>query len=90
MQLSQTSASFNERFSDQGLAPTVTVQFAPAPLGATAPRVAVAAAARSVRKQAPETKFQLASVSDTALPLAYAPTDAVKDFSGDGFRLERP
>ena len=63
-----------------------------APVGATAPRVAAAAAARSVRKQTPETRFQLASVSDTALPLAYAPTDAVKDsaVTGSGLKGLRP
>lgn len=96
LQLSQTSASFDDRFGGQGLAPTVTIQSAAqsavAPVGATAPRVAAAAAARSVRKQTPETRFQLASVSDTALPLAYAPTDAVKDsaVTGSGLKGLRP
>jgi hypothetical protein len=82
----QRSASFDDRFAGEFVASAAPARSAAAPPGATTKRVAAAttprAAARSVVAQvAPKrpqgARFQLASASDTALPLAYAPADSV-------------
>jgi Protein of unknown function (DUF2778) len=86
LQPEQASASFDDRFPAEGLAPRATV--AAAPPRAPVPRVAQAAAApraaarSAVAQSAPrrpaESKFRLASAGDTALPMAYAPADPGK------------
>lgn len=88
LQSAQAPISFDERFNgaalDAGSASGATVRTTTAPSRATGPRAsAPSAAARSVVVQAipkrpQQSGFQLASASDTSLPLGYAPTNSVK------------
>jgi hypothetical protein len=94
----QLSASFDDRFAGGFIASAAPARSAAAPPRATTQRVAAAAGtpravARSVVAQvAPKrpqgARFQLASASDTALPLAYAPADSVKGSAVTGPALK--
>jgi hypothetical protein len=83
----QAAGSFDDRFSGEVFATGTAVRSAAAAPPATAPRAAarpaVAAPNQVAPKQVaarrpPDARFQLASASDTSLPLGYAPTDSVK------------
>jgi hypothetical protein len=88
LQPAQGSVSFDDRFSGEGfgegLPLSATIRTAAALSGpllasATAPRAeARAVVAQAPPKRAQQSGLQLASASDTSLPLAYAPTDSVK------------
>jgi hypothetical protein len=91
LQPAQASVSFDDRFSGEGFGEglpfSVTIRTGAALPRTTGPLLASAtaprAAARAVLAQAPpkrtqQSGLQLASASDTSLPLAYAPTDSVK------------
>jgi Protein of unknown function (DUF2778) len=85
-------ASFNDRFAGEGLGQSASVQTEPLAPRTIGPRIAAAAVtsqpaprsvvARATPPAAPKRtaapRMQLASASDTALPLGYAPTDSVK------------
>jgi hypothetical protein len=85
----QHSSSFNDRFAAAISAANVPVRSAAVAPQPTVPRVAATApaprpVARSVvaeaaPKRPPAAPFRLASASDTPLPTAYAPADAMKD-----------
>jgi hypothetical protein len=85
---SQVAGSFDDRFAGEAITGTAVRSAAAAP-PATAPRAAArsvvaqiapkpAAPQQAAPKRSPDARFQLASASDTALPLGYAPTDSVK------------
>jgi hypothetical protein len=85
-QRAQATASFDDRFIDNAT-PTAAQSAAAAP-PATAPHAAATVAApraatrstvaQAAPKRSTEARVRLASASDTALPLGYAPTDSVK------------
>jgi hypothetical protein len=89
----QRSASFGDRFAGEGLAregldpDTQTVQQTAAAPRTTGPRIAAVpvprpaqrpVVAQAAPKKPADGRFQLASASDTALPLGYAPSDSLK------------
>jgi hypothetical protein len=96
----RVNVSFNDRFLGEGSSVTAPVRSAAAAPPATAPRDAAASSRASARsvvaqvapKQPPAARFQLASASEGALPLAYAPSDAVKEsaVTGSGLKGLRP
>jgi hypothetical protein len=71
---SQAAGSFDDRFIGEVFAPSTAVRSAAA-ARSVVPQASVAQAAP---KRSTEARFQLASASDTSLPLPYAPTDSVK------------
>ena len=81
----QAAGSFDDRFSGEAFATGTAVRSAAAAPPATAPRAAarpaVAAPKQVAARRPPDARFQLASASDTSLPLGYAPTDSVKSHS---------
>ena len=93
----QRSASFDDRFVNEFKASgttTRTAAVAPAKVqrvaaAATTPRAAARpAAAQAAAKRPQDGRFQLASASATSLPLAYAPTDAVRTSAVPGSALK--
>jgi hypothetical protein len=72
-QLPQAIASFDDRFNSEAFAASTAVPSPPA-----RSVVAPASVAQGAPKRPTKTPFQLASASDTSLPLSYAPTDSVK------------
>jgi hypothetical protein len=75
----QATRSFDDRFSGEVFATGTAVRSAAAAPPATAPRAAArSVVAQAAPKRSPDARFQLASASDTSLPLGYAPTDSVK------------
>ena len=75
----QASVSFDDRFGGEALASRGPVRSAPA-----APRATVERAATTAPKRAPKVGFQLASASETSLPLRYAPADSASDLGLTG------
>jgi len=97
VQPSQLSASFDDRFSADALAPGATVRSAAAPPRAAAPRVAAipvprpaprSGIAQATPKRSSEPGFRLASAADTSVSLAYAPSDPAKDSATTGSALK--
>jgi hypothetical protein len=97
VQPSPRSASFDDRFSTDALAPGATVRSAAAPPRAAAPRVAAIPVprpaprpgiAQATPKRSSGTGFQLASASDTSVSLAYAPSDPAKGSAMTGSALK--
>jgi len=75
----QAAGSFDDRFSGEVFATGTAVRSAAAAPPAAAPRAAARpAVAQAAPKRSPDARFQLASASDTSLPLGYAPTESVK------------
>ena len=75
----QATQSFDDRFSGEVFATGTAVRSAAAAPPVTAPRAAArSVVAQAAPKRSPDARFQLASASDTSLPLGYAPTDSVK------------
>jgi hypothetical protein len=81
----QASLSFDDRFTGEGLSdmPRSVAALPRATIARAAPAAAPRATSRSTVAQAapkrrPDSRIQLASVSDASLPLAYAPSDSVK------------
>ena len=75
----QATQSFDDRFSGEVFATGTAVRSAAAAPPAAAPRAAARpAVAQAAPKRSPDARFQLASASDTSLPLGYAPTESVK------------
>jgi Protein of unknown function (DUF2778) len=75
----QAAGSFDDRFSGEVFATGTAVRSAAAAPPAAAPRAAARpAVAQAAPRRPPDARFQLASASDTSLPLGYAPTESVK------------
>jgi len=97
-----TTSSFEDRFGGNDVfAPSTTVRAAAAAAPRTVgARVAAAAAtlraatrsvvAQATPKRQPQGQYQLASASDTSLPLSYAPNDSVKRSSALGSKDSDP
>ncbi len=80
----QAAGSFDDRFGGEVFATGTAVRSAAAAPPAAAaraaarPAVAQAAPKQAAPRRPPDARFQLASASDTSLPLGYAPTESVK------------
>jgi hypothetical protein len=88
-QRSYLSTSFNDRFIGDISRPRVAISSALVAPPAAAPRVAAAPipVARPAPKRPSKSGFQLASVSDTPVSLAYAPSDPEKSSAIPGSPL---
>jgi hypothetical protein len=80
----RAAGSFDDRFSGEVFATGTAVRSGAAAPSAAAsraaarPAVAQAAPKQAAPRRPPDARFQLASASDTSLPLGYAPTESVK------------
>jgi Protein of unknown function (DUF2778) len=90
LQRSHLSASFDDRHIGDVLPPDAAISSAPVAPPAAAPRVAAAAVPvpRPAPKRSSQSRFQLASASDTSVSLAYAPSDPAKSSAIPGSPLK--
>jgi Protein of unknown function (DUF2778) len=90
LQSSFLSASFDDRHIGDILPPGAAISSVPVAPPAAAPRVAAAAVPvpRPAPKRSSQSRFQLASASDTSVSLAYAPSDPAKSSAIPGSPLK--